>query len=261
MCKLLSQKKEISMAFVSRNPERVLNPETAENYVRVKGEGLAVGTQIIGYFKNTYIEPIHDSRCYVLKGRDDGIDYLIYGCRSLDRDMGYLTNVNGKYKDRGFGFYTQGDLLTLLYNGIYIVKGGSYAGKPSHTWVVTAEDTWMPTPEFVSQLQQEVHSRRIEVQNLLNNTRMSQQMSNGSQQVPISNMHMSNMAPPDFGMQSNPSSFADNSTPTHPISVAPTAPSFGGAPMVQQPVSVAPMPSSFGAAGGAFKRKSVDPFG
>ena len=37
----------------------------------------------------------------------------------------------------------------------------------AHIWKVTGEDSWIPTQEFITQLQQEVYNRRVEVQKML----------------------------------------------------------------------------------------------
>lgn len=140
------------MAFVSKNPKAILNPETAENCVNVEPKNLQAGTEFIGFYKNCYIEKEYDNQCYVFKSKDDGRDYLFYGSAALRNEMAY---------------YTQGDLISIVYQGEKVAKTGKFAGKSFHVWKVSADNEWIPSPEFVAQLRQEVHNRRIEVQNIL----------------------------------------------------------------------------------------------
>lgn len=142
------------MAFVSRNPKIILNPETAEGCTLLRPDNMAGGQEFIGFLKNVYVDTTYDkpNNCYVFKGRDDGKDYLIFGCKSMHDEMAP---------------YAIGDLVSVTYNGTHVNKGGKYAGKSSHVWRVMGESTWIPSPEFIQQLQQEVYSRRIEVQRQL----------------------------------------------------------------------------------------------
>lgn len=145
-------KKDKIMAFVSRNPKAILNPETAENCVSVEPKNLQVDSEFLGYYKNCYTESEYNNKCYVFKSKDDGKDYLFYGTKALHNEMVY---------------YSQGDLISIIYQGEKIVKSGKFAGKPFHAWKVTGENAWIPSPEFIAELQKEVHNRRIEVQQLL----------------------------------------------------------------------------------------------
>lgn len=140
------------MAFVSRNPNNILNPETADGCVLLNPEKMANGQEFIGFYKNMYVEPTYDNKCYVFKGRDDGKDYLIFGCTSMHTEMAH---------------YSIGDLVSITYEGEWVNKKGKYAGKSSHIWKVMGETDWIPTPEFINQLQQEVYNRRLEVQRQL----------------------------------------------------------------------------------------------
>lgn len=144
------------MAFVSRNPKIVLNPETAENCISVEAKNLTPGQEFIGYYKNQYTDPVYNNKCYVFKGKEDGQDYLFYGAASLHNEMVY---------------FSQGDLVSVIYKGQHENKKGPFAGKLSHIWKVTGEDTWIPSPEFIAELQQEVFNRRVEVQKQLSNPR------------------------------------------------------------------------------------------
>jgi len=144
------------MAFVSRNPKTVLNPEAAENYISVEPKNLQPGQEFIGYFKNMYRDSVYNNNCYVFKGKEDGRDYLFYGTKSLKDEMVY---------------YSQGDLVSIIYKGQHENKKGPFAGKFSHVWKVTGEDSWAPTPEFIAELQQEVYNRKIEVQRILSTPR------------------------------------------------------------------------------------------
>lgn len=144
------------MAFISRNPKNVLNPECAENFVSVEPKKLSAGQEFIGYFKNMYTDPTYNNKCYVFKSADDGKDYLFYGTKSLNDELVY---------------YTQGDLVSITYGGQHENKKGPFAGKMSHVWKVSGESTWIPSPEFIAQLQSEVSQRRMEVQQLLANSK------------------------------------------------------------------------------------------
>jgi hypothetical protein len=140
------------MAFVSCDPKNILNPETAENCFVANPKELAAGSQFIGYYKHSYIEHEYNNKCYVLKGKDDGKDYLFYGATSLHNGMAKCV---------------YGQLLCITYHGMKKNEGGKYIGKSSHIWKVGMDPGWEPSVEFVMQLQQEVMNRRIEVQNLL----------------------------------------------------------------------------------------------
>lgn len=140
------------MAFVSRNPKTVLNPETAENCIGIEPKNLQAGQEFIGYYKNQYVDPVYNNKCYVFKGKDDGRDYLFYGTKSLHDELSY---------------YSQGDLVSIIYKGQHENKKGPFAGKMSHIWKVTGEDSWIPSEEFVNQLRQEVQIRRQQVQQIL----------------------------------------------------------------------------------------------
>lgn len=140
------------MAFVSRNPKAILNPETAENCVNVEPKNLQAGNEFIGFYKNCYIETEYTNKCYVFKSKDDGRDYLFYGTKALHTEMAY---------------YSQGDLVSIIYQGEKVAKTGKFAGKSFHAWKVTADDSWIPPAEFIAQLQHEVQTRRVEVQNIL----------------------------------------------------------------------------------------------
>lgn len=196
------------MAFVSRNPKTVLNPETAEDCISVEAKNLTAGQEFIGYYKNLYTDSTYNSKCYVFKGKDDGKDYLFYGSKSLNDEMAY---------------YTQGDLVSIVYKGQHENKKGPFAGKLSHIWKVSGESTWIPSPEFVAQLQQEVFNRRMEVQRIMNNPRSTPTIQNGH--------------PTISQLQNN----------------SPQLQSFG----FNAPTSVAPMPSGFGTP----IKKLSDPFG
>jgi hypothetical protein len=155
------------MAFVSCDPKNILNPETAENCFVANPKELAEGSQFIGYYKHSYIEREYNNKCYVLKGKDDGKDYLFYGATSLHKGMS-----NCVY----------GQLLCLSYHGMKENKGGKYAGKSSRIWKVGMDPSWEPSVEFVMQLQQEVMNRRIEVQNLLRAQHQSNHQMQGQYQ-------------------------------------------------------------------------------
>lgn len=139
------------MAFVSRNPKAILNPETADNCVNVEPKNLQAGTEFIGFYKNCYTDPEYNNKCYVFKSKDDGRDYLFYGTKALQNEMVY---------------YEQGDLVSIIYQGEKIAKTGKFAGKPYHAWKVTGDNAWIPSQEFIFGLQAEIQARRIEVQNL-----------------------------------------------------------------------------------------------
>lgn len=145
------------MVFVSRNPKTILNPETSENCIAIEPKNLTSGQEFIGYYKNQYMDPVYNNKCYVFKGKEDCKDYLFYGTKSLHDEMAY---------------YSQGDLVSIVYKGQHENKKGPFAGKISHIWKVSGENTWIPSPEFISQLQQEVYNRRLEVQALLTNSKM-----------------------------------------------------------------------------------------
>lgn len=140
------------MAFVSRNPKAILNPETANDCVSVEPKNLEAGVEFIGFYKNCFVDSAYNNKCYVFKSKENGKDYLFYGSAALHSEMAY---------------YVQGDLLSIRYEGEKIAKKGKFAGKPFHAWKVGADDTWVPSPEFIAQLQAEVQARRIEVQNIL----------------------------------------------------------------------------------------------
>lgn len=142
------------MAFVSRNPKTILNPETADGCIVVDPRNLSEGQEFIGFFKNTYTDPIYNNKCYVFKGKEDGKDYLFYGTTALHNEMAY---------------YSIGDLVSIVYHGQKTVKNGRFSGKMAHIWKVSGETSWIPSPEFVQQLQQEVYNRRVEVQRQLSN--------------------------------------------------------------------------------------------
>lgn len=151
-------KKDKAMAFVSRNPKAILNPETAENCIAVEPKNLQAGTEFIGYYKNCYTDSEYSNKCYVFKSKDDGKDYLFYGTRALHNEMVY---------------YSQGDLVSIVYQGEKIAKTGKFAGKPYHAWKITGDNAWIPSQEFIQELQSEIQARRIEVQNISNMNSMN----------------------------------------------------------------------------------------
>lgn len=143
------------MAFVSRNPKNSLNPEVAENFVSMEAKNTPIGTEVIGFFKHVYTDSLYKNKCYVIKGKEDGLDYLFYGCASLHNEMAY---------------YSIGDLVSIVYKGTKENKSGPFAGKSSNIWKVNGENSWMPSPDFVQSLQQEVMQRKAQVNMLLANT-------------------------------------------------------------------------------------------
>jgi len=173
------------MAFVSRNPKTILNPETADGCILLRPDNMAGSQEFIGFLKNVYVDSTYDkpNNCYVFKGRDDGKDYLIFGCKSMHEEMAP---------------YVIGDLVSIKYNGTHINKGGKYAGKSSLVWKVLGESTWIPSTEFIQQLQQEVYNRRIEVQRQLatNPQGMSQPQGYAPQQQQNYGMAPQGYAPP-----------------------------------------------------------------
>jgi len=140
------------MAFVSRDPRNILNPETADGCFVADTKTIAPGTEFIGFYKNCYTDSQYNNKCYVLKGRDDGRDYLFFGATAIHSEM-----KNWKY----------GDLMCFRYEGMKENKGGKFAGKLSHIWKISGDDSREPDPAFVAQLQQEVMNRRMEVQQIL----------------------------------------------------------------------------------------------